>query len=361
MTAATHVTVIAEAGVNHNGDVEKALALVDAAADAGADIIKFQTFRASDLVTARAPTAAYQERNTEGETSQLAMLTRLQLDAAAHETLLQRCAERGVEFLSTPFDDRSADLLADQLKLRRLKVSSGDLNNAPFLHYLARKRVPLILSTGMATLADIEEALGVVAHGFLHPDEPPALSAFRQAYRSDAGQKALADRVTLLHCTSEYPCAPDDVNLRAMQTMRTAFNLTTGYSDHTEGIAVPVAAVALGAEVIEKHFTLDRALPGPDHKASLEPDELADMVASIRVVEASLGRALKAPSEAEVATQKVVGKTIVAARPIARGESFSETNLTVKRAGEGVAPIRFWSLIGTAATRDYQPDEAILP
>jgi len=270
------VTVIAEAGVNHDGSLDKARALVDVAASAGADIVKFQTFRADRIATRKVAKAEYQKRATASEESQHAMLQRLELDDAAHAALIAHCRARGIEFLSTPFDLPSLALLVGTHGLRRLKISSGDLTNGPLLLQAARSGGAIILSTGMAVLGEIEAALGVLAFGMAASgDATPNDAAFAEAYSSTEGQDALRERVTLLHCTSLYPAPAPAVNLRAMDTLRSAFGLPVGYSDHTIGITVALAAVARGAVVIEKHFTLDRSLPGPDHQASLEPDELA--------------------------------------------------------------------------------------
>src|SRR4051812_11513063 len=313
-----------------------ALRLVDAAAETGADLVKFQTFKAEALVTAKAPKADYQHRNAPESKSQFEMLKSLELDRAAHEALIGRCKQKGIGFLSTPFDPESVDLLTRTLRLTLVKVSSGDLTNAPLLLQLARSGADLIVSTGMATLDEVEDALGVLAFGYTEPGVPSA-AAFKRAYAGKAAQDMLAKKITLLHCTSDYPAKLDDINLRAMDTLAERFGIPVGYSDHTVGIAVSIAAAARGATVIEKHFTLDRTLAGPDHKASIEPGELTEMVAGIRAVSRALGAAAKAPTNAELSTRKVARKAIVAARPISSGEAFSVDNLAVKRAGEGIA------------------------
>jgi N-acetylneuraminate synthase len=352
------VLVICEAGVNHNGSLERALGLVDAAAQAGADVVKFQTFKAEQIVTVAAPKAAYQDRNAPEYRSQLEMLKALELDAEAHRTLLQHCRRQGIQFLSTPFDTQSVQLLAGELRLSLLKVSSGDLTNAPLLLRMAQSGADLILSTGMATMDEIEEALGVVAFGYLGGTSP-GRAAFRDAWASDAGKAIVRARVSILHCTSDYPAQLGDVNLRAMDTLRAQFGLRTGYSDHTQGIVISLAAAARGAEIIEKHLTLDRNLPGPDHRASLEPAEFAEMVAGIRAIEQALGSSKKGPTEAELSTRKVARKTIVAAKAIERGEAFSVDNLTTKRAGAGMMPAELWDLVGRPAQRAYAADELI--
>lgn len=354
-----HVTVIAEAGVNHNGSLDTALALVDAAAGAGTDIVKFQTFKAEALAAASAPKAAYQARETGGEQSQLDMLRALELPEEHHHVLARACEEAGIEFLSTAFDSESLKFLVGEMGIRRIKIPSGELTNAPLVLEAARSGLPMILSTGMATLGDVETALGVVAFGMIGGNEAPGRDAFEAAYASAQGRDALRDKVTVLHCTTDYPTPPEAVNLRAMATMGRAFGVKTGYSDHTAGLAVPVLAVGQGATLIEKHFTLDRAMPGPDHKASLEPDDLASMIAMIREAQVALGSEVKAPGDAERRNIIVARKSLVAARPIARGEAFTQDNLTVKRPGDGRTPLDFWSLQGQPATRDYAVDEAV--
>jgi len=354
-----HVTVIAEAGVNHNGALDTALALVDAAAAAGADIVKFQTFKAEALAAANAPKAVYQARETGNDQTQLDMLRALELPQAHHHELARACGDAGIEFLSTAFDGESLKFLVGEMGIKRIKIPSGELTNAPLVLEAARSGLPMILSTGMATLGDVETALGVVAFGMIGGNEAPGREAFEAAYASQQGRDALRDKVTVLHCTTDYPTPPEAVNLRAMATMGRAFGVKTGYSDHTAGLAVPVLAVGQGATLIEKHFTLDRAMPGPDHKASLEPDDLASMIAMIREAQVALGSTVKAPGDAERKNIVVARKSLVAARPIARGEVFTQDNLTVKRPGNGRTPLDFWSLQGQPATRDYAVDEAV--
>jgi N-acetylneuraminate synthase len=326
------VFVIAEAGVNHNGSLDLALELVDVAAAAGADAVKFQTFRAAALATAGAGKAAYQERTT-GEGSQRAMLERLELDEAAHRALADRAEARGIEFMSAPFDHESLDLLV-RLGVRRLKLGSGELTNGPLLEAAARTGLPLILSTGMATLEEVTDAVRLV----------------RAAGAAD---------VTVLHCTTEYPAPPGEVNLRAIATMREALGVPVGYSDHTIGVTVTLAAVALGASVIEKHFTTDRTLPGPDHPASLEPAELAELVSTVRTVEEALGDGVKRPTASELPNLAVARKSLVAASPIAAGEAFTTANVAVKRPGTGISPMRIRDVLSRTASRDYAADELL--
>lgn len=351
--------IIAEAGVNHNGSVEMALRLVDAAAEAGVDVVKFQTFNTAKLIARHAPKARYQQASGLAGESQFEMVRKLELDAAAFHRIAGHCAERGVEFLSTPFDEDSLDLLTRELPVRRLKLPSGEITNAPLLLRAARSGLPLILSTGMATLGEIEDALGVIAFGRLAGAAPPGRAAFAAAYHAGEGRAALAGAVTLLHCTSEYPAALDEVHLGVLDTLARAFGLPVGYSDHTEGITVPVAAVALGARVIEKHFTLDRALPGPDHRASLEPAELKAMVAAIRATERALGLAVKRLQPGEIDTRRVARKSLVAARAVPAGARFTPDTLTAKRPGGGRSPFEYWDLLGQPARRDYAEDEPI--
>lgn len=354
----TRTLVIAEAGVNHNGSRELAMRMVDVAAEAGADVVKFQTFRAELLATADAAKASYQARNTQSEGSQLEMLRGLELSADDHHALVARCAERGIRFMSTGFDAPSLAFVAS-LGMPAVKIASGDITCAPLLLQAARLHQPLIVSTGMATLADIEAALGVIAFGLTSDAEPTGSADFGAAYISAAGRAALLQYVSLLHCTSQYPAPPEAVNLRAMDTMAAAFGLPVGYSDHTLGIDVAVAAVARGARIIEKHFTLDRALPGPDHVASLEPAELARMVQAIRTVETALGSPIKAPSAVELGNRRVGRRGLVAARAIARGQPLEVEMLAAKRPARGASPMAMWDLVGRPATRDYVADEPI--
>jgi len=353
------VTVIAEAGVNHNGSVETAKALIDAAAAAGADAVKFQSFKADALTTEAAPKAAYQARQTGAAQNQRDMLKTLELTEAGQRELLDHCRDRGVAFLSTPFDAASLAFLADELGLRTIKVGSGDLTNAPLLLGIAERGLKVILSTGMATMDEIEAALGVLAFGFSRSGGTPGRDAFRRAFLSPAGRAALKDRVTVLQCTTEYPAPLADVNLRAMDTIAARFGLPVGFSDHCEGSAAAIAAVARGARVIEKHITLDRTMAGPDHMASMEPGAFAAMVAAIRDVELALGDGVKRPLENEIANKAVARKSLVAARPIAKDEMFTVDNLTVKRPETGVPAYDYFDWLGRHASRDFDADEVI--
>lgn len=352
--------IIAEAGVNHNGSLDMAKRLIEAAAEAGADAVKFQTFKADRLVSRSAPKADYQTRTTGTGESQYEMIRKLELDENAHQVLMAHCSACNIQFLSTPFDLESVELLAGRFDLPCIKIPSGDITNGPLLLKIARTGKPVILSTGMSTLGEIEEALGVLAFGYLG-NNGPSRAAFRAAYRSAEGQAILKDKVTLLHCTTEYPAPVDEVNLKVMETMRTAFELPVGFSDHTEGIAIPIAAVALGAVVIEKHFTLDRTLPGPDHKASLEPAALKTMVQSIREVERALGTSVKIPTASELKNMAVARKSLVAACAVGAGEILSAENLTIKRPESGLSPMDYWDMLGRPAHKDYAADEPIRP
>ncbi|MCL9775532.1 N-acetylneuraminate synthase [Vibrio methylphosphonaticus] len=353
--------IIAEAGVNHNGDERLAIKLIEAAHKAGADIVKFQTFKAKNLVTEEAKQADYQVVNTKRQESQLAMLSRLELSYEAHHKLVEHCGLLGIEFLSTAFDLESLDFLVNDLGLKRLKLPSGELTNAPLVLEHARTGCDLIVSTGMATLSEIETALGVMAFGFIASESAqPSLEAFQEAYASVEGQKALQNKVTILHCTTEYPAPMAEINLKAMDTLARAFELPAGYSDHSEGITIPIAAVARGAILIEKHFTLDKHLEGPDHKASLEPQELEAMVKAIRQVETALGTGVKTPTVSEVRNKAVVRKSLVAATPIKNGDVLDESNLTIKRPGNGLSPYQYWKLLGCKASQDYGVGELIV-
>jgi len=353
--------IIAEAGVNHNGDEGLAFELVDAAYKAGADIVKFQTFKAKNLVTESAKQAEYQLKNTNKSESQFEMLSRLELSFEAHHQLVKYSQSLGIEFLSTAFDSESLDFLVNDLGLTRLKIPSGDITNAPLVLEHARTGCDLIVSTGMATLSEVEAVLGVIAFGYtVNESTEPSESAFMQAYASNEGQKALKQKVTILHCTTEYPAPIAEINLKAMDTLGRAFELPAGYSDHSEGITIPIAAVARGAVLIEKHFTLDKSMDGPDHKASLEPSELSAMVAAIRQVEVALGAGVKSPTESEVKNKAAARKSLVASKPIKAGELLSEENISIKRPGVGVSPYRYWGLLNKPATENFNTGDLIV-
>lgn len=342
--------VIAEAGVNHNGRRDLALALVDLAAESGADAVKFQTFRAELLATKGAPKARYQaERADSRDETQFDMLRRLELDEETHHAIAEHCRARGIEFMSTPFDAESVPLLL-RCGVRRLKVPSGEIVNPILLRAIAETSLPIVLSTGMSTLGEIEGALTLIAS--VATGDP-------RAVWTEEGQKTLAGRVTLLHCTTEYPAPPSSANLLAMKTIASAFGLPVGYSDHTNGVAVSCAAVALGATVIEKHFTLDRSLPGPDHAASLEGAELTTFVRALRDVAAAMGHGRKVPMPEEVPNRGIARRSVVASARIRAGELLSRENTTLKRPGTGISAARYEELLGRPARRDYEPDELI--
>lgn len=327
--------IIAEAGVNHNGDLELAKQLIAVAAMAGADFVKFQTFNAKRQVTSSAKKAEYQTRGTDERETQQAMLHKLELSRDMHLALMEHCAACNVGFLSTGFDIESIDLLVG-LGLDMFKVPSGEITNLPYLRHIGQLRKKVIVSTGMANLGEIESAIRALE----------AAGTPRQ-------------QITLLHCTTEYPTPMNEVNLGAIHSLRAAFGTEVGYSDHTKGIEVSIAAVALGAKVIEKHFTLDRDLPGPDHAASLIPDELVDMVKAVRNIEIALGDGIKKLTASEAKNISVARKSIVASRPIKCGERFTSANLTTKRPGDGVSPMRWDELLTKTARRDYAIDELI--
>ncbi len=331
----SHTIIIAEAGVNHNGSIELARQMVEAAHCCGVDYVKFQTFKAEKIANKFAKQAEYQQHNLKQESSQVQMLRQLELTFTDFSLLNGYCKEIGIKFMSTPFDLESIDFLAD-IGMDYMKVPSGEITNLPYLRKIAKTGIPVIMSTGMCRMGEIEDAMEVLYNGGLS-----------------------TDRITLLHCNTEYPTPMIDVNLRAMETLRSAFGTKVGYSDHTKGIEVPIVAVAMGASVIEKHFTLDRTLPGPDHVASLEPDELKLMVDSIRNIEKAIGHSEKRVSESERKNIQVARKSIVAAKNIKKGETLSENNLTVKRPGNGISPMKWDSVIGMSAKRDFQEDELI--
>jgi N,N'-diacetyllegionaminate synthase len=330
-------TIIAEAGVNHNGNIETAKKLIDAAAAAGADYVKFQTFKADRLAGKSARRASYQTKNIgDNDDSQHAMLKKLELSEERHIELMDYCQQKGIKFLSTGFDEDSVDFL-DKLNLDLFKIPSGEISNKPLLQHIASKGKPVIMSTGMANMTEINAAMHVLLNNGLNQEQ-----------------------ITVLHCNTEYPTPMEDVNLKAMLTIQKELEIKTGYSDHTLGIEVPIAAVVLGASVIEKHFTIDRNMPGPDHRSSLEPDELKQMVTAIRNVELALsGSGKKEPSPSEQKNINVARKSIVAGCRINKDEIFSSENLTVKRPGNGLSPMMWDDVVGKEAKRDFEEDELI--
>lgn len=329
----SRVFVIAEAGVNHNGDIEIAKQLIDAASEAGADAVKFQTFQADSLVCRTAKKAEYQLETTDRTETQYDMLKKLELTPQMHRELIEHCIKRNIMFLSTPFDLESIKLLSE-LGMQIYKIPSGEITNLPYLREIAKQQKKIILSTGMSSMDEVKAAVNVLKNNG-------------------------TEELTLLHCNTQYPTPISDVNLLAMVKMREETGLPVGYSDHTQGIEVPIAAAALGAEVIEKHFTLDRKMEGPDHKASLEPQELMQMVVGIRKIESALGSKIKQVSESEMTNVAIVRKSIVAAANIKRGEKYTEKNITTKRPATGISPMLWDEIIGKTADRDYKVDEII--
>ncbi len=327
--------IIAEAGVNHNGSIEIAKKMIEVAKECGADAIKFQTFKAEKVISRYAPKAEYQKQTTGETDSQLEMVKKLELSFDDFIALKEYCDKLNIMFLSTPFDFESIDFLND-LGLEIFKIPSGEITNLPYLEKIGKLGKKVILSTGMADLGEIEDALDILI---------------------SCGTKK--ENITVLHCNTEYPTPYEDVNLLAMLTIKEAFKVKVGYSDHTLGIEVPIAAVALGASVIEKHFTLDKNMEGPDHKASLEPHELKAMIDAIRNIEKALGNGIKKPSKSELKNKDIARKSIVAKREIKKGEIFTEDNITVKRPGTGISPMRWYEVLGKVASRDYKEDELI--
>lgn len=352
------VFVIAEAGVNHNGDLDMANALVEAAAHAGADAVKFQTFRADAVASSAAHKAVYQTETTDPGDTHVDVLKKLELPQDWHHELKRHAQDRGLVFMSTAFDRASLDFLVESVGIDRIKIPSGELTNGPLLLAAAQTGLPSIVSTGMANMDEITQALGVLACGYIGM-KATGPGAFEEAYASADGKRLLAKNVMLLHCTTEYPAPFEDIDLKAMRTLASGFGLPVGMSDHSAGITVPIAAAALGAEVVEKHFTMDVTLPGPDHRASLDPTDLSKMVASIREVEAALGHGVKKPKPSEQANMAVARRSLVALQPMEAGEVFTESNLGALRPGGGISPMRYWDFLGTRATRSMSAGEAL--
>jgi N,N'-diacetyllegionaminate synthase len=329
-------TIIAEAGVNHNGSIESAKKLVEIAAESGADYVKFQTFKAETLVTKTADKAEYQQNVTDNNESQFDMLKKLELDRKTHEELIDYCNAKDIQFLSTAFDHDSIELLAE-LNIPLFKIPSSEITNLPYLRHIGKMGKPIIMSTGMSTLDEVHNALNILI---------------------ESG--AEKEQITILHCNTEYPTPMKDVNLKAMLTIQDELGVNIGYSDHTLGIEIPIAAVAMGATVIEKHFTLDRTLLGPDHAASLEPEELKAMVTAVRNIERAMGDGVKKPSHSEIKNIQIARKSIVAKKCIKKGGPFTENNLTVKRPGMGISPMLWDNVIGQKAKQKFKPDDPIV-
>lgn len=351
--------IIAEVGVNHNGSLKMAEELIKVAKDSGANAVKFQTFKAENLVTKNARQAEYQIQNMNGASSQFEMLKKLELSFEEFEHLQAFCKMQDIEFLSTPFDADSADFLIDRLGMSNVKIPSGELTNIPFLHYIATKGHKMIVSTGMGILDEIHDALSYIAYGLAYPTQSVEEDLVQAFYQTDDAKGLLREHVVLLHCTTQYPAPIESINLRAMGTLQEEFKIPVGFSDHSAGINLAMVAVGMGAVVVEKHFTLDRSLEGPDHKASLEPDELKALISGIREVETALGDGIKRPSEKELQNRIPARKSIVAKKTIRAGEEFTSSNLTFKRPGEGIEPKKYWTLLGQKASKDFNEDDLI--
>lgn len=353
-----HVYIIAEAGVNHNGQKKLAYELIDIAADAGADAVKFQTFNAKKLASKFVKKADYQNITTEAGQSQLEMLQKLELPQKWHVDLQSYARKKGIEFLSTPFDKESLFFL-NNLDIPIFKVPSGEITNGPLLWMFAKTNRPLILSTGMSTLSEVEQALAIINHANQSQSEPKSIEEVWKLWSHAQYRESLRKRVILLHCTSQYPTPYDEVNLKCMDTLSSAFELSVGYSDHTQGLLIPIAAVARGAKVIEKHFTINRNLIGPDHLSSLEPDELREMVRNIRNLEVAIGSGIKSPQPSEWNTKDSSRQQIIALKNINAGSKISKEDLGTARCGYGLVPTDIWKLIGKKSSRDYLIGEII--
>ena len=351
------VYIIAEVGVNHNGQLDLAMKLIDVAKECGADAVKFQTFRAESLVTAYAEKADYQKANDTGSINQLEMLKKLEISFADHFKLKEYCEKRGIDFMSSAFDFECLRFLIHELKLQTMKVPSGETANYPFIYELAKSQVKAVVSTGMFEMNEIRTALAVMALGY--QNKPMDIKKLEQISTEEMSQ-VLKDKISLLHCTTAYPCKPEDANIRVLETFKSTFKVPVGYSDHTEGFAASMAAVSFGATVIEKHITLDRNMEGPDHKASLDPIQFKQYVQFIRETEKVLGSPEKKPTEEELKNRVFARKSVVAKRPIRAGEVFSEENVDLKRPGNGLSPLCYWGMMGKKAVRDLKKDEMIL-
>jgi N-acetylneuraminate synthase len=354
-----HTYIIAEAGVNHNGSFDMACQLVDVAKAAGADAVKFQTYKTELLVTKEAQQAAYQSLNLGETTSQHDMLKKLELSYEEFQKLSNYCATQHIGFLSTPFDSGSVDFLVDTIHIKTIKIPSGELTNSPFVHQIGTKQLPIILSTGMSTLDEIHESLSFIAYGLAYPSQPVDFQSVTSFYKTKEAKDMLKKYVSVLHCTTSYPTNPADVHLKSIDFLRDELHLTIGFSDHSEGILIPIAAVARGATIIEKHFTLDKELVGPDHRASLNPQELKDMVSGIRLVEKAVGEYKKEPTSEELQIRSSARKSLIAVREIKSGEVFTDNHLIIKRPGTGMPPVNYWSILGQPASKDYKEGDII--
>jgi len=353
------VTIIAEIGVNHNGNLRTALELVDAAAKAKADVVKLQTFVPELVISPSAPKASYQKETTGNDGNQLEMVRSLCLDGEAHHAILKHCAEKNISFLSTPFDLTSLHFLIEDLKLTTVKLSSADITNGPLLYAAARKAEQLIISTGLCTIEEIAEALDLVAFAISNIEPPLNRKAFEGARHQPGVAAKLKEKIILLHCVTEYPAPIEELNLKAMDSLAKTFAVPVGYSDHSLGIIAPIAAAARGACLIEKHFTLDKNMPGPDHRASLEPNELSEMVRSIRQVEKSLGNGIKQPSTSELQNLDVVRRSLTASRDIAAGELTSEDSMVALRPSGGRSPMDYWDILNKPAPQAYRKGQPL--
>lgn len=351
--------IIAEAGVNHNGSLKLAFALVDAAVESGADAVKFQTFISEKAVSTFAEKADYQKNTTKKNESQLEMIKKLELSFEEFEKLAAYCKKKEILFLSTAFDLESLRFLDEKLNVPLFKIPSGEITNGPLMLNAAKTQKDIILSTGMSTIVDIENALAIINYGYLYPHKTPSkLEEIHDLYQG-TDCKLIQKKVTILHCTTEYPAPFDELNLRVMQTLTEKFQTKAGFSDHSRGILAPIAAVAMGAKVIEKHFTLNKNMEGPDHQASLEPDELKEMVQNIRIVEQFLGSSEKQRTDSEMKNLIIARKSLVANVPISRGEVFTEENIAIKRPGNGISPLKYWDVLGKKANKDFERDELL--
>lgn len=353
------IIFIAEAGVNHNGDIDRAFQLIDTAADAGADIIKFQYYKTEKLLIKDTPKAEYQKNNTNILESQFEMLKKLELNRSDIKKIIDRCNKKNIEFLATPFDEESLDELVS-FGIKRIKIPSGEITNGPLLVKAARSNLPLIVSTGMSNMNEIEDALGLIVFTYLEKNRDiSSKSEIKKYLYTDSFYSLLSKYITLLHCTSQYPAPLDSINLNSMSEISRKFNVPIGYSDHSEGSVVTIASAALGATVIEKHFTLDKNLPGPDHKASIEPNELNHLIKSIREVEVALGSEIKQSLKSEECNKFVARKSLTARKEIIKGTEFTRDNLIALRPGNGVSPMKIWDLIGKKANKNYKSGEPI--
>ena len=356
-----NVFIVAEAGVNHNGNIKLAMKLIDEAVRAGADAIKFQSFKAENLASKKSKKANYQKYTTSGSETQFQMLKRLELNEKNFLQLRTYCNKKKIGFMTSVFDIESLDFVVNKLKVKKLKIPSGEITNAPLLYQTASSGLDIVLSTGMSSLKEIKAALSVIAFGYLNNEKKIEVSEenFIKAYNSKLGSKFLKEKVAILHCTTEYPTPIKDINLNAMLNISNKFNLTVGYSDHSEKYLVSVVAAAMGAKIIEKHFTLDKGLVGPDHKASLNPNELKEMVNAIREVEVIKGSNEKKAYISEKKNMEIARKVLVAKKNIRKGEKFNSENLTAKRAGKGISPMKYWGYLGRKAKKKYKEDQII--